>query len=267
MILSIEKIEELCGRYPALIAPYDKEENMNNPAGVQLHLGKCCYCSNTPKKLHNLTWGSEIEIKPNTIFLFETMERFNIPKNLSGRMSLKMGLVSRGLIMPNQTTVDPGYSNVLFGMLYNLSSEPVILKYGQAITTLELMETMESQSVYRGKVGRMTFERFVKDRVGSSLGNLEKSLTKTDKKMKKNFKLWQWGLSFLAVALTVFSIIVGITSLQPNSELTFLEGEYSELMNEFRMCEDIMKEQEKMIEELEKKVDNLESIDTKGNKN
>lgn len=258
MILSREKIEELCKRYPPLISPYDPNKNKNNPAGVQLHLGRSCYCSNTPKKLYALSYGDDVVIQPNTIFLFETLERFCIPKNLSGRMSLKMGLVSQGLMMPNQTTIDPGYSNVLFGMLYNLSSEPVTLKYGQAITTLELMETMESQNTYRGKVGGMSFESFVRDRVGSSLGDLEKSIKKADKKIDRNVKLLGAIAGYLSAVLTLLSVVVGVTSLRQDPEIPLLEEQYSELEDRYQRYEDTINEQKELIEELEKKVEALE---------
>ena len=125
MILSTEHINTLCASACPLISPYDPEKNRGNPAKVELHLGRKCYCSNTPNKIYELSEDDAVEIEPNTIFLFETQETFHFPENLSGKMSLKMKYIAKGLLMPSQTQVDPGYKNVLFGMIYNLSSEKI----------------------------------------------------------------------------------------------------------------------------------------------
>ena len=238
MIVSTDRIDKLCKckKNRPLITPYDPQDNQNNPARAQLHLGRKCYCSNNPKCVYDLEAAKSVEIAPNTIFLFETYERVNFPRNLSGRMSLKMGLIRQGLLMPNQTMVDPGYSNVLFGMLYNLSSNPIRLTYKQPITTLEVMETEPSLRNYGGKMKAMTFESYVSDRVESSLGYLDcklqassKELKMSTKHLKKSVAFWNVLITVLTVIIATVTILVTAIGLREDPDIQILETQLEEL--------------------------------------
>lgn len=215
MIISAERIEELCKGDAPLIKPYDKEENQGNPAKTELHLGEHCYCSGSTNDdiIELEKEGDVVILKPNTIFLFETEETINFPQDLAGHMSLKMGLISKGLLMSSQTQVDPGYNNVLFGMIYNLSSRNVELKRGQAIATLEIFETEESKYEYSGKMQNISFEQFVKMRINSSLGLLEKELRESKMKMDESRDRWDKWISNITFIMTLVSIVIGISSV------------------------------------------------------
>ena len=252
MIICTDRIDELCLADPPLIVPYCAEDNKNNPARAQLHLGKLCYCSDVPNKVHDLEVEKEIEIAPNTIFLFETYETVNFPKNLSGRMSLKMGLIQKGLLMPNQTMVDPGYSNVLFGMLYNLSSNPVKLAYKQAITTLEISETQLSAREYDGKMKSMCFDEYVRDRVESSLGYLDNKLRISNEELQKSTKRFSWSVNSWNIILAIIAVLIAIMSLKSNPQTEILEYKMSELQT-------TVEEQQKQLKEYEERLRTLES--------
>lgn len=238
MILSSEIIKELCtnpseGLYP-LILPFDDSILKDNPAKVELRLGDYCYCSSNEREIISLKDQEKVTIKPNEIFLFQTYETINMPKNLSGRMSLKMKLVSKGLLMPCQTQVDPGYSNILFGMLYNLSSDEIELSYKQPITTLEFTQTMIDNSFkYNGTMGKLKFEEFVRNRITSSLGELAKDVDKSQKDLEKNTQKFSTIMTALSVAVGAVSLIVAASAIagawSKDAEVAVLEQTVSTL--------------------------------------
>lgn len=266
MVLSTDSIERLCKGNKPLIKPYDVTENRENPAKTELHLGAHCYCSGSQNndiiELEND--GDVVIIKPNTIFLFETKEVFDFPKNLSGHMSLKMGLISKGLFMPNQTQIDPGYNNVLFGMMYNLSSRDVELRRGQAITTLEVFQTERSQYDYSGNMQKITFEQFVKVRINSSLGVLEEDVRKAWKKLDASRKYWDRYSIFVTLVITVISIVMGITNIRTafkdDATLSQLEYKVEELTEELEEYKSLVKQQNNIIEEYKGKVNTLKDF-------
>ena len=103
MIISTQQIASQCkSEADALVWPFDRNNNKGNPAKIELRLGEKCYCSSNPDKIVKLESGSSAIVAPNSIFLFQTLEKVQLPENISGRMSLKMGLVSKGLLMPNR---------------------------------------------------------------------------------------------------------------------------------------------------------------------
>lgn len=264
MILSTDSIEKLCkGKHP-LIKPYNLEENRKNPAKTELHLGAHCYCSGSPDAdiIELEKDGDSVILKPNTIFLFETKEVLNFPNNLSGHMSLKMGLVSQGLLMPSQTQVDPGYNNVLFGMIYNLSSRDVELKRGQAITTLEVFETEISKHQYSGRMQSISFEQFVKIRINSSLGTLEEDIRKSKEKLDDSIKYWDKFSAFITIVITVFSLVIGMTSVgtvfKDDAEISKLEYQVEMLTKEVEEYKSIIKQKSLISDENERISDTAE---------
>lgn len=257
MVLSAYNVKELCknpgkNKKP-LISNWDDSIFKNNPAKVELRLGDYCYCSRNACEIIDLKKQKKVVIKPNEIFLFQTFERINMPKNLSGRMSLKMGLVSKGLLMPNLTQVDPGYSNVLFGMLYNLSSNEIELQYQQAITTLEFADTqIDQNSSYSGTMATMTFEKFVSSRITSSLGTLAREVEESKENLNKSTKMWNFIMTGISVAIGIVAAIVAVTSIisvtNKNAAISVLEHQVDALEKTIEIQSSQMKEYERELD-------------------
>ncbi len=269
MIISTDTIESLCRGDAPIIEPYKEGENKGNPAKIELHLGTHCYCSGSANddiiELEND--GDAVTLKPNTIFLFETEETIHLPLNLSGHMSLKMGLISKGLLMSSQTQVDPGYNNVLFGLIYNLSSREVELKRGQAITTLELFCTEVSENEYSGNMQNISFEQFVKIRINSSLGLLEKELRESQKEMVESKKRWDGSIVLITILLTVISVIFAVFGIfniratyRDDAAISRLELQVEMLNEKMEEYEAAIKSQNENINTYENRIAELEQI-------
>lgn len=270
MILSTDSIEKLCyGNHP-LITPYDVDENRKNPAKTELHLGDYCYCSDQKDSVIKLKDDETVIIKPNSIFLFQTKETFEFPKHLAGHMSLKMGWIAKGLFMPSQTQVDPGYNNVLFGMIYNLSSKDVEIKKGEALTTLEVFKAEKSVYPYSGKMAKTTFEQFVSTRIGSSLGKLENEIKESKGELDKNIKTYKGFTTIISIIIAIITIIITVvtaisagvsirTAYKDDATIKELENKVYEIEQNNIGYQDLLDEQKMKIAEYEKRIADLES--------
>lgn len=259
MILNSGTIYELCMKNEnggkRLLEPFDEKMLESNPAKVELRLGDHCYCSNDILRIIDLKKEHTVKIPPNEILFFETYEKVNMPRDLSGHMALKMRLVSAGLLMPSQTQVDPGYSNHLFGMLYNLSSKDITLEYMQPITTLEFTKTqLEDKFVYSGSMEKINFETFVKTRVASSLGKLEQDVRETKTEYEKNASMWSRILTSLSIVIAVVTVVVSIVGLF-NSFRS--DSGIGELEQRVEILEQQNEMQKKLIEEFAQRINSV----------
>ena len=270
MILSTDSIEKLCVGKNPLIHPYDKNENRKNPAKTELHLGKYCYCSDQKDKIIELKDGDTVTIKPNSIFLFQTKETFIFPSHLAGHMNLKMGWIAKGLFMPSQTQVDPGYHNVLFGMIYNLSSKNIEIKKGEALTTLEVFQVQKSAHPYSGSMAKTSFDKFVSTRIGSSLGELENEIKESKEELDKNIKSYNNFTAVINRIITIITVIIALatftsagvsirTAFKDDATIKQLENQVYEMEQRNRNYQNLLDEQEKKIAEYEKRITDLES--------
>ena len=197
--------------------------------------------------------------------MFETYEKINMPSNYSGRVSLRMSLVEQGLFMPSTTQVDPGYSNVLYNMVYNLGSEPVEIKYKQALISLEIMETEESSCTYNGNMRFKSFSDYTENRISSSLSDLHnnildsyKSIENIKKQQEKAIKefdhrvnLFSTIIAILSVLLTILSIVVAVVGFMADPDIKVLTYKVEELNNKIENQEKSITKYEKEIKELQ----------------
>lgn len=73
--------------------------------------------------------------------LNETVDTYTVAKEkdllVVGRFDLKLSNVHQGLISQQATQVEPCYKGKLFCFIHNLSNQPIHLKYGQKMATIE----------------------------------------------------------------------------------------------------------------------------------
>lgn len=275
MVLGSNKIKEHLNDNPPLIESFIEEDNKKNPAKIKLHLGRHCYCSDNPESIiefkdNNEDGGkkNEVIIGPNSIFIFETYERINMPKELSGHVSLRMSLVKKGLIMPSSTQVDPGFSNVLYNMLYNLNSKPVTIKFKEPILTLEIYETGDSDVEYEGEIKSQTFYQYVQERISSSLGDLHKKLNDSyikieelTKEQERRSKQYGFFLSIVTLLIAVITIIVGILGIKSDPRIDLLNSQIEDLTKQVSGQSTLLKEYEEKLSEYDSIINSINSLD------
>jgi len=192
MILTKKEIDTLV-RLANVIDDYDPSWEEHGPTKIDLRLGNRCYLSSDPKNIIRLPDDGPVKIQPNDIFMYQTHEKIKIPYYIIGKTLLKMRHAAKGLLMGNATQVEPGYHSYLFGMLYNLSDEEIILNYKDPIVSLEFHKIKQIDRIpSRLGMANTTFEEFCGKRAQSTLSRMSnelKSQRENIKSQAENMKL------------------------------------------------------------------------------
>ena len=138
MIISGKEINKQCLEHN-LITPFISN-NLRN-SSYDLTVGDEVYC------------GAEIEsLRIRTTFLAKNdsfkipaygfayilcNETIKLPHCMTARVSLRMSLIYKGLVLTVQPPFDPNYNGKVIVLLHNMSTDPIYLKRGERIVTIE----------------------------------------------------------------------------------------------------------------------------------
>jgi len=122
-------------KYP-LIQPFE-EKNLK-PARYQLTLGDEARIGG---KAHVVGPDQPLVIEPHQVAIVKTREKLNIPRFLIGRWNLTVDRVYEGLLWVGALQVDPGWVGYLPCPVYNMSDQPVELRYGEKLFTIDFVRT------------------------------------------------------------------------------------------------------------------------------
>jgi len=141
-VLKQQEIKAMCKNIPPLIDPIDEAgfdaASYKLRLGNKYRLGKTySWLSDDPEKPEN----KQIIIPPHSITVVCTYEWLNIPSFLIARWNLRVTKVYYGLVWVGSLQVDPGFQGFLSCPLYNLSNEPQILEYKDALFTIDFVKT------------------------------------------------------------------------------------------------------------------------------
>lgn len=174
MILSNSDIQRLAGQQPPLIHPFV-------PGNVRLSsydltIGGEYYISANGESstivTQQLQPNQSFTIPPHGICFILSEEDINLTKDITAKISLRMSLVYRGLILTSQPPFDPGYSGKAVVMVHNLSSEAHHLKRGSRIATIEFLKVQNPSTP-----GSPSVHRSVTNVVGQLTAPVKSSLT------------------------------------------------------------------------------------------
>lgn len=90
-------------------------------------------------------------IEPYDYAIVVAHEIADLPRDVSGRFDLTVGLFCQGIILSNGPQVDPGFKGQLFCLLFNTSNSPVVLKRRQHYATVEFHKLLEPTYPYKGR--------------------------------------------------------------------------------------------------------------------
>ncbi len=126
----------------------DADLSSVEPASYDLRLGDSFYSAGRIRQLSEA--DPILLIEPYDFTIVTSRETARIPRDISARFDLTVGLFSQGVILSNGPQVDPGYKGGLFCLLFNTSSRPVLLKRGQHYATIEFHRLVEPAPPYSG---------------------------------------------------------------------------------------------------------------------
>lgn len=148
-VLASGEIIELCSRDPPLIGGLpdnaDELERRIKPAAIHMSLGEEYRVGE--KSFFLGEKNPYLTIQPYQVVIVETKEWLNMPKNLIARWNLRISCVYKGLLWVGGPQVDPGYKGFLYCPLYNLSTNPVTLRYGEPFATIDFVRVAPGRSV------------------------------------------------------------------------------------------------------------------------
>ncbi len=132
-------------RKDILIEPFS--EKSLQPAGYDLRVGEEAYLDG---RLIDVGKDGNIIIPPKAHALVLTLERVKLPDDVMGDMKIRSSLAREGLL-GSFAWVDPGWDGNLTLVIFNSSSEPVELTYGERFVQIAFHHLEgPSQKPYRG---------------------------------------------------------------------------------------------------------------------
>lgn len=85
-------------------------------------------------------------LEPSEIILFESIEKINLPYNITASYSALYSVASEGILLINSSMIEPGYSGLLSGVLLNFSSKKFVITQGREIAKLNFYQTDEANN-------------------------------------------------------------------------------------------------------------------------
>jgi deoxycytidine triphosphate deaminase len=235
MLLSNIDIQGLAAQYPPLIDPF-VSSNVRL-SSYDLTIGDEYYISADGKSsaivTQHLLPNQSFTIPPHGICFILSEEDIHLPKDITAKISLRMSLVYRGLVLTSQPPFDPGYSGKAVVMVHNLSSEAHHLKRGSRIATIEFLKVQNSSTPGSPSVHRS---------VTSLMGQLTAPVTSSLSEISAQAVAAQKQVTWLSGQMLVFAALV--------VAILAIPGFYS-----YASFADRLSDQKAKIDDLSKQVD------------
>ncbi len=171
MVLGVDKLLELVEKDKLVENLCERELTNPEGTGFDLCLGKVHKISgrgfmglterDSAKSELLITFDSDkkqsIVIKPGESYLVTTIEKVNLPLNLTANIWLRSTLYRTGLILSGGN-IAPGYSGELSFTLYNSGQAEMEIELGARIVHIMFFEVNGETNAYRGQWngGRVT---------------------------------------------------------------------------------------------------------------
>lgn len=167
-VLLSDQIRKLAVKYK-MIYPFD-EDNSLKAASYELRVGSKFGRAGITCELKE---GEKVTIQPFDVVLIQTLETINLPRFVIARWNIRIKWAYRGLLWVGAPQVDPGFRGFLSCPLYNLSSKPVELQFGEQFAAMDFVRTTEVQPESKeykwDNRTRMIFEDYERDKLESAL--------------------------------------------------------------------------------------------------
>lgn len=205
-----------------LISPL-RESNLK-PANYKLRVGNEFSIGGKTGTLSSERGHDELVVPPFEVAIIKTLETINMPRFLIGRWNIQVKRAYQGLIWVGGPQVDAGYVGHLFCPIYNLSDQPVTLRYDDPIAIIDFEKTTrfhEDQSKSYSDVPELVlFDEYPKLKsalvtlVTEKLEAFQKDIQKIDQNSKESSeKLENRFNNFATVALGGMGILFAVLAL------------------------------------------------------
>jgi len=245
MLLPSQDIHTLCQPGPGqLINPYDIE-NLRG-SSYDLTIGEEYYVgqdfSGTKLSTEKLEPAQAFWIPPHAVCFILSTETLELPKELSAKVSLRMSYIYAGLVLTSQPPFDPGYKGRAIVMLHNLSSEPISMRRGVRVATIEFMKLSSATTLNK-----------VHNSVETIGGQLDRPLTSSLSDIANRSTAAQNQVQSLTGQMLIFTaLIVAVLAVPGFFSFTGLLDRVNEQKTE-------LSEQKKQLQEYKEALDAVRS--------
>ncbi len=201
-----------------MIRPFD-EENLK-PANYKLTIGNQFALGGKIFELSDRPNEGALTIPPFQVAVIKTRETINMPKFLIARWNIRVQLAYKGLLWVGGPQVDAGYVGHLFCPVYNLSNQPVNLKFGDSIAVIDFVRTSsfnegESRPYRDVPPERILFEDYEPQELNSALyeiattklGAFEDRTAKTEQKVADSQEKTDTNIKDIQTRVDTFVLI------------------------------------------------------------
>ena len=158
-------------------------------------------------RIHRLSDKEPIlTLEPYDYAIVTSHEVADLPREVSGRFDLTVGLFCQGVILSNGPQVDPGFRGPLFCLLFNTSSSPILLKRRQHYATIEFHKVLWPTARYRGYYQAKTLIDYLPANAARGAINELKQELEEVRKESKSLQATTWAI--LALVLAMIAVFV-----------------------------------------------------------
>ena len=157
--------------------------------------------------IHRLSERDPIlTLEPYDYAIVTSREVADLPRDVSGRFDLSVSLFCQGVILSNGPQVDPGFRGLLFCLLFNTSSRPVLLKRRQHYATIEFHKLVGPTGGYSGPYQAKTLVDYLPGNAAQgAINELKKELEEL-RRESMNLQGTNWAI--LALILAMMAVFV-----------------------------------------------------------
>ena len=277
-ILSADRIQYY-SKLLRMIEPFH-EENLK-PASYSLTLGPLYQIEGKDGVLRGK--NPILEIPPNSIAFVSMEQQLMIPHYIVARFDLKVDLVYWGLLLGTGPQVDPGFQGVLSCPFHNISSNPIRLKLGEHVATIEFIKTTpfaeQASSLFSDAQNEEDLYKQEKDLVGKDRfpnrlfpmkkrwlrpildyppGNVLVSSSVAPLARTVN----TWRIAGYAGLIVFVALVVALIQLNVNSLGIWraTQADKGQILDTLRQVRVLQKEEEKTKDEIDKRLREIQTI-------
>ncbi len=153
-------------------------------------------------QIHRLSDEEPIlTLEPYDYAIVTSHEVADLPREVSGRFDLTVGLFCQGVILSNGPQVDPGFRGPLFCLLFNTSSSPILLKRRQHYATIEFHKVLWATAGYTGHYQAKTLIDYLPTNAARGAINELKRELEEVRKESKGLQGTTWAILSLVLAM------------------------------------------------------------------
>jgi deoxycytidine triphosphate deaminase len=207
MILANDEIQALCRAHSSndLIHPFNKDNvrrsSYDLTVGDEYYIGG--EADETSLKTEQLAREQAFTIPPHAICFVLCAESIHLTDELTARVSLRMSLIYKGLVLTTQPPFDPGYKGKVVVMLHNLSSQPHTIREGERLATIEFVRLRHPATHNKPHKSVSTLQGVLSSPISSSLTEISKIAEGTHDRVTW---LSQQTLLFAALIVAVLAV-------------------------------------------------------------